>query len=207
MRPIDKDLKDYVANFAGFMAMRNTGNSLYGSIWDLLLREGRLYSAEPFTKAEEKQILKALEGAGCPFEQKRCFYNAQTVAMSGKLGYAEGYVASARLPVPIEHGWNTLPSGKPVDLTMREDGERNTNDPKKLLERAKKNRVNGYIGLSFPADEIRKSWLRNGYSIMMIEDPVIQRKIIEKGYPASWKSPGLSGLNPEEEEILGYQDV
>ncbi len=199
MRPIDQDLQNFASNFCRFMAERAPSDLRYKSVWDLLLREGRIYSAEPYTKAEEKVILQSLESAGCPFEQKRCFYNSQTIAMASPLGYAEGYVASAKLPVPIEHGWNTLPSGKPVDLTMREDGERNTTDPKKLLARAKNNRANAYLGISFPADEIRKSWLRNGYSIMLIEDPVVIKKIFDKGYPESWKSPALSGPSPEEE--------
>jgi hypothetical protein len=41
--------------------------------------------------------------------------------------------------------------------------------------------------------------MRNERSLMLIEDRVIVKRIFEKGYPASWRSPSLSGPRPEEE--------
>lgn len=200
MREIDQDLHDFVSKFALLMQSNARGRYLqYSSLADLMLREGRIMNPDPYTKAEEKEILEAFRSLMRSPEIKQCFYNSQSLALDESLGYAEGYVAHARVPVPVEHGWNVLPSGKVVDVTMRDMGEKGTRDPKKLLERARKNQANGYMGILFPAEEIRKSWLRTGQSMMLMEDPAILRKLFNHGYPASWKSPSLSGPRPEEE--------
>ena len=200
MREIDRDLHDFIGKLAMLMEQNARGRDLrYSSIADLLLKEGRIMNPDAYTKDEEETILESFSYLGKSPMIKQCFYNSQSIALDGGLGYAEGYVANARIPVPLEHGWNVLPSGKVVDVTIRDTGEKNTCDPKKLLERAAKNQANGYLGIRYPAEEIRKSWLRTGRSLMLIEDPVIVRRIFERGYPSSWKSPALSGPRPEEE--------
>lgn len=200
MREIDQALHDFASSFARLMESNARNRELhYQSIFDLLLKEGRIADSTPYTKAEEKAILEAFENTAKTPQIKQCFYNSQSLALDGGLGYAEGYVLNARLPVPIEHGWNTLPSGKVVDVTLREFWAKNTCKPKKLLERARENQANAYLGIQFPAEEIQKSWLRTGQSLMLIEDPVIVRRIFDHGYPAEWKSPSLSGPRPEEE--------
>lgn len=200
MREIDQALEQYLSSFVKLMEQNAQRRHLhYQSYFDLLQKVGRLANPEPYTKAEEKELLDVFGGLLKTPEIKQCFYNSQTIALDGSLGYAEGYVLNARLPLPIEHAWNTLSSGKAVDVTMRDFGEKNTCSPKKLLERAKKNQDNAYVGMSFPAEEIRKSWMRNERSLMLIEDRVIVKKIFEHGYPASWRSPSLSGPSPEEE--------
>jgi len=200
VRRLDRDLLQYARNLQTFAAQHRRGHEgRYSSVMDIILKEGGIFSTEPYTKAEEGEILKALGRSGCEFLVKRCFYNAQELAMSGGLGYAEGNVVNGDLPVPIEHAWNTLPSGKVVDLTIRPLGQPETADPKKLLARAKRNLRNGYIGIRFPVEEIQKSWLRNKHSRMLLEDPKVIELLFEKGYPAAWKGAVLSGPRPEEE--------
>jgi hypothetical protein len=200
MRQLDQDLLRFAQDANTLFSKGRQGSELkYLTIFDLFLKEGGIFKSDPYTKAEEKQILNAIEETTCPFKMQQCYYNAQTIAQATDLGYAEGYVASAKVPVPLEHAWNTLPSGKVVDLTIRKLGAGETQNPKKLLERAKENQANSYLGIRFPEDEIRKSWLRNKMSQMLLEDPVMQEKIYEHGYPASWKSSSMSGPRPEEE--------
>lgn len=199
MRQIDQDLLKFAKDFQQFMGRHNKGFK-YSSIFDLFLKEGRIFDSQPYTKDEEKQILEALKRSGEAPQIKACYKNAQSLAMASKLGYAEGYVVSHQLPVPIEHAFNVLPSGKVVDVTMRPMGEKDTCSPKKLLERAKKNQENAYLGITIPVDEVRKSWLRTGWSLQLVgSDPVVMDQIFDRGYPASWKSPAVSGPRPEEE--------
>lgn len=200
MREIDQALQRFVSDFGRLMEVNTTGRNIkYNSIFDLLLKEGRVMNATPYTKAEEEQILKGFKYMAKGPEIKQCFYNSQTIALDGGLGYAEGYVLNATLPVPIEHAWNILPSGKVIDVTMRPYGEKTTCNPKKLLDRARNNQANSYFGVQLPAEEIRKSWLRTGHSLMLLEDPAVMKQIYEHGYPKSWRSPALSGPRPEEE--------
>lgn len=199
-REIDEALKKFISDFITLVEQNAPRKHLhYQSYFDLLQKVGRPANPEPYTKAEEKELLEIFGNLAKTPEIKQCFYNSQGIALDQGLGYEEGYVLNARLPVPLEHAWNVLPSGKAVDVTMRDFGEKNTCNPKKLLERAKKNQANAYFGMSFPAEEIRKSWLRNERSLMLIEDRVIVERIFERGYPASWRSPSLSGPRPEEE--------
>lgn len=177
MRQIDQDLKHHIDAFAEF-TRRMAFQGKYASLYDLISQEGQIFSSEPYTEEEEVLLLGLFEHIYPAPRQQQCFYNSQSLALSGgSLGYAEGYVARDQLPIAIEHGWNVLPSDKVVDLTIREEREKNTCDPMKLLLRAKRNQANAYYGIPFSHDEIRKSWLRTKQASMLLMDPEILKRL------------------------------
>jgi hypothetical protein len=204
MRDVDESLLNYVRLMAKAMGRGRRPELKYKSIADLLLREGTLGVSEFYTPEEEEEILNVLRGVGCRAKVKQCYYNAQSLAISGALGYAEGYVWMEGLPLAIEHAWSVLPSGKAVDFTLREHGAKDTSDPNKLLARAKENLArHAYLGLEIPADVVRKTWLKTETAINLLEYPDVQEVILLKGYPDSWrtveKGPSLAGGRPEDE--------
>ena len=166
---------------------RRPGAKIYSSLYDLFLKEGRLFNPEPYTPEEEAELLEVFDLMHRTPEIKQCFYNSQAVALDGGLGYAEGQFINIDIAIPLEHAWNYLPSGKVVDVTVRPRGEKNTCKPKKLLERAKRNQNNAYFGIPFPAPLIQKTWLETQQAIMLLGYPPIQEIIFEKGYPPEWK--------------------
>lgn len=204
MRQIDADLEDFVRKFHEVMGKQGARHKhKYDNMFDFLLKEGRLYDATPYTREEEGLILNAFETIGHAPQIKQCYYNSQSLGLSGALGYAEGYVAAGHVPVPLEHAWNTLPSGKAVDVTIREMGEPNTCKPKKLLERAKKNqRENAYLGVEFPSELIRKMWMETQRAMNLLEQRDVLEQIFERGYPKSWRSPSLGVRRGMESEWL-----
>lgn len=186
MRPIEEDLIIYLEGVASFVAKQG---GKYRSLHDYVLKEGQLFSTEDYTEQEEESLLEIFSSGRTP-ERKQCFYNAQALALEKSgLAYAEGFVAVESLPVALEHGWNYLPSGKVVDVTLRGMDEKNTCNPKKLLERARNNLKNAYFGKAFALDDIRESWLRNKRSEALLQDPVTMERILKI------KRPRLSGLS------------
>lgn len=126
MRKIDQDLDGYIRQFASIMAKANARNFKYSSLYDLYLKEGFMGNPEAFTSAEEKNLLRILTHLTHQPEAQQCFYNSQALSLDSGLGYAEGLVLSPGLPVALEHGYNFLPSGKVVDLTLKPYGGKNT---------------------------------------------------------------------------------
>jgi hypothetical protein len=187
VREVDQALYDHIFGFAQMMAKANTRNFKYSSLYDFFMKEGRLYNPEPYTKAEENRIRKALEFLSHTPAIKQCFYNSQAIALDGGLGYAEGQVLNPDIGLPLEHGFNFLPSGKVVDLTIRPMGEKNTCNVDKLLVRARRNQKNAYFGIPFPASIIRKTWLETHQALMLLGHQPIQELIFEQGYPQEWK--------------------
>ena len=202
MREVDQALDEYLRNFATLMAKAPRRNFKYSSIFDLLVREGRLFNPDPYTSSEKMDLLEIFKYLSHKPLIKQCFYNSQALALDGSLGYAEGQVLNAELPVPLEHGWNFINSGKVVDLTLRPYGEKDTRDPAKLLKRAIRNQKNAYIGLPFPSSLIRKAWFDTHQALMLLEYHPVQKILFEEGYPEEWRKPfqnfppgpSLSGL-------------
>lgn len=189
MRPVDAALQDLLAGMALFIHSRITARGLkYSSIHEAVLKEGIVFPHDPYLPEEEDLLLDVFQNSQ-RWAPKECFYNAQVVATQDeRLGYAEGYVLAHVLPVEIEHGWNFLPgSGKPVDVTLRELGEKPTCDPAELVARAKRNLAHAYRGVPVPADEVRKHWLRTKQAGALLFDFSFQRKILRHGFPAAWR--------------------
>jgi hypothetical protein len=121
------------------------------------LHHGRLAPAGPYTDDERAAILEILEALREPPEIKMCFQNATMLEHAAHLAgvdlmYAEGKTA---VLIPIDHAWCELPSGKPVDTTLRplEEAEAGapSGDPEHLLARAERNLAeNAYWGYTVP---------------------------------------------------------
>ena len=205
MREVDQALYDHIDQFVGFTKGKMRRENLkYDSIYDLFLKEGFFGNPDPYTPAEENMIRKAFKYLSRTPQIKQCYYNAQAIALDSDLGYAEGQILNPDIGIPLEHGFNYLPSGKVVDVTVRPMGEKNTCNVEKLIERARRNQKNAYLGLPFPDDLIRKTWLQTKQAIMLLEYPPIQKIIYENGFPQEWKqgasSPSLSASKPSPEE-------
>lgn len=97
--------------------------------------------------------------------------NAQKLAATGDLGYAEGYVLPKGFPLAIHHAWATY-KGKPVDVTMRRgDDVADTIGPKRLLARASDNLASAaYYGVAFPRKDFLRVWHKEGIARAVIED-------------------------------------
>lgn len=203
VRELDRALTGYVSDFARMMTNAKARHDFfYSSLFDLYLKEGVLANPDPYTREEEQYLLKVFRSFMKAPAQKVCFYNAQTLALGEELLYAEGQVLHSELPIPIEHGWNLLPSGKAVDVTLRKKGEPNTCDPRKLLERARRNQANSYLGLPIPAEEIRLSWAKTHMSLMLIEQRDVIGRILERGYPLEWRG-GLKKYSAGPSQLEG----
>lgn len=148
------------------------------------LHHGSLATAGPYTDDERRVILGALGHLREPPEIKMCFQNATMLAHAAKLAdadlqYAEGKCA---VMIPIDHAWCVLPSGRPVDVTLRpmaeyDAGDDVTTDPARLLARAERNLVeNPYWGYTVPSSARWSHLERVGRWCPVIDDR-------EGGYP------------------------
>lgn len=92
--------------------------------YDWILREGKSFS----------QTQKPDEYG----KQKLCYYNAQSLAMTGGVLYYEGWGITKAIGIPLEHGF-TVRRNKVIDPTWR-DGEL-------------------YFGVNIPIEFVRKHWI------------------------------------------------
>lgn len=160
---------------------------------EAILHHGALAAAGPYTDDERDAIRAALDNLREPPAIKMCFRNATLLAEAARvagvdLDYAEGKVA---VMIPIDHAWCALPSGKPVDITLRttaeyraiddavggdfaalEDFDDGDVDPDALLARAEHNLAeNAYWGYAVPFRERWDHLERVGRWTMVLEDP------------------------------------
>lgn len=106
---------------------------------DFMLKHGRDYQIGPGTFA------------GPRGEPKRCFMNAALLALGDKaLTYVEGKIHICG--IPIDHAWCITADGVVVDPTLVASREDDTFA-----------RVQGYFGVPFRAEYVRKAAIANGY--------------------------------------------
>lgn len=92
-------------------------------------------------------------------EKRRCYYNAQRIAIDRKDAlYFEGYATSKGLP-PLEHAWVVI-GGKVLEVTWNNDA----------IE---------YYGVHVPTDFIREYWLKTEESRDVLSH--YYRQIMENG--------------------------
>ena len=166
----------------------------FKSMSEAVLHHGRLAPAGPYTDDERTAILETLEALREPPEIKMCYQNATMLAHAARLAdvdlqYAEG---SCAVMIPIEHAWCVLPSGRPVDITLRTSDEYREADsgadaddlhnlerfddedvdPAVLLARAEHNLAEqAYWGYAVPYRERWAHLERVGRWTMVMEDP------------------------------------
>jgi len=183
MRRIDREMERQLEMLSEAMARANRNRGFkYKSLYEAQLKEGVRFSHQPYTELEREVLLDIFGSARMPWRAKQCFYNAQTLAATDeRLAYAEGYVLLPSMPVPIEHAWAML-GDKPVDVTLRELGSPDRCVPEEQLDRAEQNLKNSYVGVLIDKDEVRKSWLKTGYSNAMLLIPEILEVVLKHGF-------------------------
>lgn len=194
-------LQDYLEKLADMQREARKANKMqtpkgwkYLSMEELVLKEGKLLSNEPFTEEEEKVLLRLFKLAPGPYKTKECYYNAlrlmwEDEVVKTKLVYTEGY-ASGHI-MPVMHAWVTM-NGKPIDVTwgpdMIGDGHNRVRSAKRLLERARHNlQENRYWGIGFPRKVIMKKVTDTGMTPSMIDDWEGGNPLIKTGIPKKWK--------------------
>jgi hypothetical protein len=88
-------------------------------------------------------------------EMKKCYYNAQNLALDGKVLYFEGWATTKTLGIPFEHGFNAV-NNIVIDPTWT-DGDL-------------------YFGINIPVDYIKKHWIKSGMA-----ESLLPRYYLEKG--------------------------
>jgi len=183
MRRVDAEMERQLKMLSDAMARFNGRRGFkYKSLYDAQLSEGIRFSHQPYTEIEREVLLDIFGSARMPWKPRQCFYNAQTLsATDERLGYAEGFAMTPGLPLLIEHGWAAL-GDKPVDVTLRAPGAPDRCTPEELLDRAEANLKNAYVGVFIDKDEVRKNWLKTGYSNAMLLDPEILEMVLKHGF-------------------------
>lgn len=168
-RGIDRDLISFMKQVASIHPKRP--GFKFNSFEEFYLKRGHLYPHAPYTPAENKFLFDIFLGLGDAPRQKQCFFNAQKLAATGELGYAEGYIAVEGMPIALHHAWAVL-NGKPVDVTIRRgDDTADTFVPKKLLARASANLIRAaYYGVEFKRAAFLRVWHTEGVARAVIED-------------------------------------
>jgi hypothetical protein len=165
---LEEDLVSYLTNVSS-IAPRRPGFR-FTSYEDFYLAHGHPYPSESFTEDEVSGLYVQLAKHRFEPQIKQCFYNAQNLALFCGLGYAEGYIATDDMPIPLHHGWAVY-KGKPVDFTIRRGNDKTTSNPKKLIERASANLSRAvYYGIEFPLETIKKIWVTEGIARPVIDD-------------------------------------
>lgn len=192
-------LQDYLEKLASMMReARATSKELtdwkYLSTEELVLKEGKLLSNEPFTAEEEATLLRLFKAAPGPYKTKQCYYNAMLLMFEDemieeKLVYTEGY-ASGHV-IPAIHAWVTL-NGKPVDVTWGENmvsnGHNRVRSAKRILERVKYNlKECRYWGIGFSREVVMKRVVDTGLSPSLIDDWENGNPLLKTGIPKKWK--------------------
>jgi hypothetical protein len=95
---------------------QNMKGMAYGGPADFILKHGQEYKSAKLTD-EELDMLKNVLSRQCSYKVKQCFYNAQSIGLTGTIGYCEGYADSLG-GIAMEHAWNTI-NGKVIDMTWK----------------------------------------------------------------------------------------
>lgn len=182
MRRVDIQMERQLKMLAEATPRRRQGYK-YGSLYGAQLAEGIRFSNEPYTEAEQEALLEIFSSPNRPLWQiKHCYFNAQSLALDERrLSYAEGYVMTPDLALPIEHGWAAL-GDKPVDITLRKYGQPDTCDPEELLARASKNLKNAYVGVIVDKKEVSEAWFHGGRAEQMLYVPEILDAVLRYGF-------------------------
>jgi hypothetical protein len=133
--------------------LTDTDRTTYSCVEDYVLDRGTSYDVSASLTPEELGILlDAVDTFPGRLRQKRCFHNAQMLALfERRLDYVEG-VAVGRSGFPVHHGWLAL-NGKVIDVTWRTD---KPNHRGRLRDRVFGVIPDGwaYRGVAFPRAEI-----------------------------------------------------
>ena len=176
MRAADKQVKKYLEEN---LEMVNGINSnipegfYYSSQYDFILKHGKFYEPQELKSHEALIIKKALKRIGFIPEKKKCFYNAQMLALtdnSGQIKYCEGYALSI---IPLNHAWIEI-NGKVVDVTWEKDGGGH------ILGTFPDTK--SYFGFNMSNSDIRKKQLKTGIACSFLDDYNDDFKLLRKPF-------------------------
>lgn len=132
----------------------------YKNIYDLILREGKLYKSQPFTSEENKSVTKRIRSLNGTFAPHQCFSNSGKLAMADhkeKIKYVEGFIFKEEIGIPILHAWNEI-NGKVIDITLiNKYGEYTIGTFENDIS---------YIGVTFPTRYVRKIFCLKSRSLL-----------------------------------------
>jgi hypothetical protein len=203
-------LVEYLTSLASVQsALRRPDGFNYISVEDYILDRGvdQAHSG-PLTEDERVSLFRTIDRSGLRFMQKKCFHNAQLLAVEDPtLQYVEGF-AQSRFG-PVHHAWLLL-NGKLLDLTWRTP---KANHRGRLADRILGVIPEGwcYRGVSFGADEIRERIGEAGETRAFIGDytrgfPLLHRERLGAALPVNPRllefmgAPGPRAAQPLPEE-------
>ena len=115
----ESELKKAIRSTSEMMAkiLHKPPGFIYASLYDFIHKNGHEFKSAPLTP-EEMEVVKEFIEKAKSFKQKECFYNAQKISTCSDLKYVEGFVMDAKIPIPIEHAWNSI-NNKVIDFTLK----------------------------------------------------------------------------------------
>lgn len=153
---------------------QTTPNTVYTSIYDFMLKEGKMYTSQELTKQEQEIVNQAIDNLYFTPKQKECFKNAQMLCLfddSEQIKYVDGYARPNTLGINFLHAWNEI-NGKVIDITWLV-GEKG----------AKKNNIGllydtEYFGINFSKSQIidRIEQLDGHYSLIDLNPNLLTKK-------------------------------
>ena len=170
-------VEEYLQQLVEIMKGHKPPDFEYGTTMEYFLRNGRLFPSAPLNQQEMAGLKHALAMAKF-YKPKQCYYNSQHMAIGNpKIRYAEGYLITDGLPLPIAHGWNVV-NGKVVDFTMK-----HANGGKPILGELPAGWE--YFGVEMDTSMIRDIWSKHKVSIPLVDN-------YEDGFPLL-RGKGASG--------------
>jgi len=139
--------------------------------WGRFGRLGRSMPVERLTLAEARIVVEAADchGGLRAFRPKQCYCNSQRIALTDdRFQYAEGFVCSDLVPIPLDHAWLLL-NGKVIDLTLRNLDKREKRPPT----------LNHYLGIVIPLKLLRRNALETEMYSPVSEGPFAREVFAE----------------------------
>lgn len=181
------DLIQYLKALGEMSSKIAPKDSLYASLEDLTLKEGRLFDSTPFTDAELNELKELLSRGD--YKLGQCYRNAMSIALDyhgDMLQYAEGFAKGSAI-IPVHHAWLVF-KGKAVDVTWRKMKNLRI-VPETLLARIKRNQAEAaYFGYTVPHDYLGKHIMATLAYSPVAEGTRYDFLPMRKGLP--WKAGG-----------------
>lgn len=145
------NLRSFLQNISSIIGPNPRG-LYYSSLYDFIYKNGKLYQSSKLTDREMLELKEVLDSSDY-YKQKECFFNAQKIAVNNlgiNIKYVEGFLFDNKVPIPIEHAWNTI-NDKVLDFTCK-----HLNEGKPIIGVIPEGLE--YIGVALSPKRIIKLW-------------------------------------------------